>query len=124
MVSSCRQTKYIEKPVVVTVHDTIQDTRIEHDSIYITDTVRESITVSGDTVYRDREHVVTKYKERQIHDTSYVVNENVVEVPTIIEKVIEKPLKWHQKALQFLGCLVVIAALGFVMAFFVNKKQK
>ena len=100
---SCSTIRYVEVPTVKVVHDTITESVTLRDSIHVVD----HIYTQGDSVYRDRWH----YIERRSTDTVFIAREVPVEVAKPYEVVVEKPLAWWQRLLQWVGgvCLLLLA---------------
>ena len=106
MCSSCTTTQYI--PVIEQHTDTVIQTKVLHDSIYINDST--VIIEKGDTVTVERWH--TKYVLRELHDTTYISKTDTIPAPYPVEtiKEVEKPLAWWQKTLMWMG----VALIGIV----------
>ena len=106
MCTGCTTTQYI--PVIEHHTDTLIQTKVVHDSIYINDST--VITEKGDTVRIEKWH--TKYVEKQVHDTTYVSKTDTVPVPYPVETIREvaQPLAWWQKTLMWLG----VALIGII----------
>ena len=105
MCSSCTTMKYI--PVIEHQTDTLIQTKLVHDSIYINDST--VITEKGDTVRIEKWH--TKYIEKQVHDTTYVAKHDSIPVPyEVIKEVPRKrsTLDWVLTITGFLSILAVI----------------
>ena len=105
MCSSCTTMKYI--PVIEHQTDTLIQTKLVHDSIYINDST--VITEKGDTVRIEKWH--TKYIEKQVHDTTYVAKHDSIPVPyEVIKEVPRKrsTLDWVLSITGFLSILAVI----------------
>ena len=60
----CSTTKYV--PVETIKRDTVYQSKIEHDSVYLHDSVYVKEWQKGDTVYRDRDRWHTKYVEKEL----------------------------------------------------------
>lgn len=130
---SCKPTKEVqvervEVPVVVTQEHSTESTKIDivRDTIRQRDSViyRDSVyhLVKGDTVIIERWHYTTNHHHYEASnaaarvDTLIKVDSIQVPVEVVREKVVtkieevEKPLKWWQKALMWMGlgllCLV------------------
>ena len=103
--SSCTTTQYIPVPEYHT--DTLIQTKVVHDSIYINDST--VITEKGDTVTIEKWH--TKYVEKQIHDTTYVSKTDTVAKPYPVVKEVEKDLHWWQKMLMICGTVFFLSLL-------------
>ena len=88
---SCTTTKYV--PVIEHHTDTLIQTNIQRDSIYVHDSI--SVTQKGDTVLMDRWH--TKYVEKQVHDTTYISKTDNIPLPYPVEKEVPAELTWWQQ---------------------------
>lgn len=78
-------------------HDTLYRERVRTDSISVHDSVFIHEYQKGDTVYRDRDHWHTLWKERIVRDTAYVSRTDTI--TKNIEAVKEQPIsgwKWFQ----------------------------
>ena len=104
LLSGCSP-KVIENTIVKTdtcyVEKWRRDSIFQHDSIYVHEYTK------GDTVYRDRDRWITKYKEVFIRDTAYISRTDTI-TNTKIEKV-EKALSGWQWFQIWAGRLVLIA---------------
>lgn len=91
MLTGCKQVEY----VTVTEHhtDTLVQTRVEHDSIHVSDST--VIYTNGDTVFRDRWH--TEYRDRWLHDTTYISKTDSVPKPYPVVKEVPAQLTWWQQ---------------------------
>ena len=110
MCSSCTTTQYI--PLIEHHTDTLIQTKVQHDSIYINDST--VITEKGDTVTVERWHM--KYVLRELHDTTYVSKTDTVPVPYPVEtiKEVAQQLAWWQKTLMWLGVAMIAVFLIWV----------
>lgn len=104
MCSSCTTTQYI--PVIEHHTDTLIQTKVQHDSIYINDST--VITEKGDTVKIEKWH--TKYVEKQVHDTTYVAKRDSVPYPVEVVKEVQRPLAKTQ---------ITMMVIGFICTFLV-----
>lgn len=102
---SCTTTKYV--PIVEHHTDTLIQTNVQRDSIYVHDSI--SVTQKGDTIRIDRWH--TKYVEKQVHDTTFVSKTDSIPQPYPVEVKVEKQLTWWQNVKLHLGGIVVWCAL-------------
>ena len=102
MCSSCTTTQYVPVPEYHT--DTLIQTKVVHDSIYINDST--VITEKGDTVRIEKWH--TKYVQKDVHDTTYISKHDTVPQPYPVTEYVEKPLEWWQKTLMYLGGLLIV----------------
>ena len=107
--SSCRTVRVVEQ-VPVHVHDTLRLTQTLRDSIYI-DHFRE-VTKKNDTIYVTDSVAVVKYS--LITDTAY----RYVEMPVTITRTetveVEKPLRWWQKGLMWIGVVGLMGLMGLI----------
>lgn len=117
LLSSCTTTKYVEVPVVKT--DTLIVTDHQRDSVYLHDSI--TIKQQGDTIWVQEWH--TKYKLREVHDTTIVATHDTIAKPYPIIEYEEKPLSWWQRTIQYLGYIALAAiALGIVLLIIKIKK--
>jgi hypothetical protein len=100
----------------VPIHDTVRETRVSRDSIYI-DRWRTEY-VDGDTVYVTNE--VTKVVTKYVTDTAYRYVEKPVPVTRTVE--VKKPLTWWQKTQQG-GFWVLLAAIAAVIGVKILRKR-
>lgn len=77
------------------------------DSIWLHDSIH--IKEGGDTVWIERWH--TKYREKQVHDTTYISKTDSVPIPYPVEVKVPRELSWWQKALQRTGGIALILLL-------------
>jgi hypothetical protein len=106
MCSSCTTTQYI--PVIEHHTDTLIQTKVQKDSIYVHDSV--TVNQKGDTVRIEKWH--TKWVNHLEHDTTYISKTDTIPLPYPVEtiKEVEKPLSWWQKTLMWLG----VALIGII----------
>lgn len=99
-IQGCRTVEYV--PVhtndTIIVNNYIRDSIKEKDSVYVYH--------NQDTVYIYREKLA--YKDRLVHDT--IIHSKYIEKPVEVIKTqyIEKEMKWWQKSLMALGCLLIL----------------
>lgn len=133
LLMSCKPTKEIqiervEVPVVVTQEHTVESVKIDH----VRDTLiqRDSVYyyVKGDTTIIEKWHhtqgntIVTRVDTLHVYDSvPYPVEVVKEKVVTKIEKV-EKPLKWYQKTMIWIGGLAMIVG-ALVIAWKVGRKK-
>ena len=79
----------------------IRDSIYLHDSIYIRD--------KGDTVWIERWH--TRWRDRTVHDTTYISKTDSVPVPYPVIQEVPKPLAWWQSLLIRIGAGTVAILL-------------
>ena len=98
----------VEVPVYV--HDTAYLAKEVHDSIYIDRW--HTIEVKGDTVFVTNEQITVKL--RTITDTAYKYVEKPVTVTVEQIKEVEKPLRWWQKGLMWIGVVGLMGLMGLI----------
>ena len=114
----CSTTKYV--PVETIKRDTVYQSKIERDSVYLHDSVYVKEWQKGDTIYRDRDRWHTKYVEKEVHDTLYQsrVDSIAVSYP------VEKELTWWQaKKIEF-GELAMVVMAGLLCFVVIKSKLK
>ena len=124
--TSCRTVKYIDRTVVdsTEIAVPITNTKIEYrdrflyDSIYVHDSIFTFI--KGDTVY------ISKNKEtnRLVNKDNTIIKTDTIKVPVEITKTVTKTeiqikevnrLYWWQKGLIYLGLIVLISGIVFLI---------
>lgn len=126
IVTACTTTKYIEVEKEVPVE--IEKVRTEYinqyykDSVFIHDSIDRYI--AGDTVFLTKYKYIYKYQNR----TDTVCKTDSIEVPVEFKTTevqvqeVEKPLKWYQSCLMYLGfSCICIAILMFVINKYIKK---
>lgn len=109
---ACSSIKYVPTYQKDTVYVATHNQTVQKDSIFI---FKDRITKEkGDTVYITE--TLTKYRDRwrdrEVHDTTYV---DKVRVDTVVET-IEKPLTFMQKFFINFGkvfCVILVLLLGY-----------
>lgn len=89
--SGCKSVEYV--PVIEHKTDTLIQTKLQKDSIYMHDSV--TVSQKGDTVWVDRWHI--KCVNHLEHDTTYISKRDSVPVPYPVTEYVEKELSWWQK---------------------------
>ena len=115
----CRTVRVVEQ-VPVHVHDTLRLTQTLRDSIYI-DHFRE-VTKKNDTIYITDSIAVIKYS--LITDTAYRYIERPVTVTRTEQVEVEKPLRWWQKTLMYIGVAVLVILLAAAAIWWVHRRYK
>lgn len=105
--SGCRSVKTVPTEKTVYIESVNRDTLLKRDSIYVHDSIYTH--QKGDTVYRDRWHRETVYKEIYRNKTDTCTRRDSIAVPYAVEKALSKwertQLKW---ASWWLGALCMI----------------
>lgn len=126
ILTSCRTVKYIDRTVVdsTEIAVPITNTKIEYrdrflyDSIYVHDSIFTFI--KGDTVY------ISKNKEtnRLVNKDNTIIKTDTIKVPVEITKTVTKTeiqikevnrLYWWQKGLIYLGLIMLISGIVFLI---------
>ena len=102
----CKSVEYV--PVIEHHTDTLIQTKVQHDSIYINDST--VITENGDTVKIEKWH--TKYVEKQVHDTLYIAKNDTVPQPYPVIKEVPAELTWWQQFRLHLANILIYVLLG------------
>lgn len=109
LLSGCKSLKQtVEVPVYV--HDTAYLAKEVHDSTFIDRW--HTVEVKGDTVFVTNEQITVKL--RTITDTAYKYVEKPVTVTVEQIKEVEKPLRWWQKGLMWMGVVGLMGLMGLI----------
>ena len=117
LLSGCTTTKYITVPVSHT--DTLIITKQQRDSIYLKDSTHVSEQQRGDTIILKITKFLTKYHDREVHDTLYQSRTDTVPMPYPVPEYVEKQLSWWQKTRLrmgeiLMGLIGLIAIIGLI----------
>ena len=98
LLAGCKTIKYV--PVESHTTDTLYQVKVQHDSIHTTDSIyiHEWASVTGDTIYRDRDHWHTSWRDRWRVDTLYKSHTDTIAVPYPVEKPLNR---WQQFCLDY-----------------------
>lgn len=99
---SCSTVKYV--PVETIKNDSIYIAQVEHDSIYVKDSIY--IKESADTVWVNR--VQWKYRDRVVRDTVRVAQDRFVEKAVEVER---KLTSWQSVKMSVGGYAIVCSAI-------------
>jgi hypothetical protein len=105
-------------PVIEHHTDTLIQTKVQHDSIYINDST--VITEKGDTVKIEKWH--TKYVEKQVHDTLYIAKNDTVPQPYPVIKEVPAELSWWQQTRLHIANILLLALLIVGIGWIIKKK--
>ena len=114
MCSSCTTTKYV--PVIEHHTDTLIQTKVQKDSIYVHDSV--TVSQKGDTVRIEKWH--TKYVSKEVHDTTYISKTDSVPVPYEVVKEVHRKRSTVDWVLTIMGMLSILGIIVWV----VNKVKR
>ena len=112
--SSCTTTQYV--PVIEHRTDTLIQTNLQHDSIYVHDSIM--VSQQGDTVRIEKWH--TKYVEKQVHDTTYIAKVDTIR--EVFTNEVEKPLTWWQQTKMHIGA-IALYLLALLVIIWVAKRH-
>lgn len=117
VMTGCKQVEYVAVQQQHT--DTLWQSHILRDSIYVHDSTY--VFERGDTVMVEKWH--TKYKLKEVHDTTYVATHDTIPAPYPVEvvKEVEKDLSWWQQTRMHIGG-VVIWLIGIVAVVWMIKR--
>ena len=110
--SSCTTTKYV--PVIEHHTDTLIQTKVQKDSVFMHDSVE--VRIAGDTVTIDRWH--TKYISKEVHDTIYQSKTDSVPAPYPVEVIKEVPAEltmWQLLKMKVGGAAIILLLLAFAI---------
>ena len=110
--SSCTTTKYV--PVIEHHTDTLIQTKVQKDSVFMHHSVE--VRIAGDTVTIDRWH--TKYISKEVHDTIYQSKTDSVPAPYPVEVIKEVPAEltmWQRLKMKVGGAAIILLLLAFAI---------
>lgn len=109
---SCTTTQYV--PVIEHKTDTLIQTRLQRDSIYLKDSTHVSVKQNGDTLVIERDRWHTKYVEKQVRDTTYISKTDTVPAPYPVIKEVPRQRSTTEKALAGLGMLTLLGGIIWI----------
>lgn len=117
LLTGCRgATEYVAVEKVVERTDTVREVRLLRDTAHVRDSVFLTQYLRGDTMYVVKYKERVEYRERVKRDTVYRSKRDSVAVPVPypveVVKEVEKPLKWWQEGLMWIGALAMLVAVG------------
>ena len=115
LMSGCKQTEYVYVPTHST--DTLYINKVQRDSIKVHDSIYVHEWTKGDTIFVESSKWLTKYVEKEVHDTIYQAKHDSVPVPYPVPQYVEKELTWWQRTkmkagIAFIVLLVASALFG------------
>ena len=113
--SGCTTTRYV--PVEHHTTDTVYQSKLQRDSIWLHDSIH--VSEKGDTIRIERWR--TKYMEREVHDTLYQSKCDSIPVPYEVIKEVPRKLSATQTAMMLIGLLTVIGIVLYIV-FWIKKK--
>lgn len=106
--SSCTQTKYVEKMVEVVKRDTLYQIKIKRDSIHLKDSIYLNVYTKGDTVYRDKYRERIQYINKLKTDTVYKSKVDTVYKNVTVEKIVQSPGTWFFDLVKFIAAILLL----------------
>lgn len=102
---SCKTTEYVQVPVVH--NDTLIQTKILKDSVWIKDSTH--VSEKGDTVRIHHWH--TEFVKKEVRDTIYQSKTDSIPYPVEVIKEVPADLTWWQKTRLYLANIMLVALL-------------
>jgi hypothetical protein len=109
LMCSCKTIEYVPVVEKEVHHDSIYFTKVQRDSVWLHDSI--AVKEKGDTVRIEKWH--TKYREKQVHDTTYVAKIDSIPVPYEVIKEVPAKLSKTQKGLILIGIMTLMAGVIF-----------
>jgi hypothetical protein len=106
--SSCTTTRYV--PVEHHTTDTLIQTKVQKDSVWLHDSIH--VSEKGDTIRIERWH--TKYIEREVHDTLYRAKTDSIPVPYEVIKEVPRKSTWFERTMFSVGIIALMALALFL----------
>ena len=113
ILTACTTTKYVTVPEYHT--DTLIQTSVQRDSIYMHDSVWVNQYQKGDTIFVESGKWLTKYIERIKTDTIYQSRTDSVGVPYPVEVQVPRQLTWWQRTRMYAGNVLLVLLSGIVI---------
>lgn len=110
LLGSCKSVEYV--PVIEHHTDTLIQTKIVKDSVYLKDSTH--VSEKNDTV--KIEHWHTEFLKKEVHDTLYISKTDSVPAPYPVEKEVPAELTWWQQTRIHLAniLLYLLALCGII----------
>lgn len=108
--SSCTTTQYV--PVIEHKTDTLIQTKVQKDSIWLHDSVH--VTEKDDTVRIEKWH--TKYVKKQVHDTTYISKTDTVPQPYPVVKEVPRKRTTTDWVLMIAGLIAILGVIVWVVS--------
>ena len=109
---SCTTTEYVTVEKIK--HDTTYISKLQRDSVWLHDSIYVHEWTNGDTIFVESRKWLTKYVEKQVHDTIYQHRVDSIPAPYPVIKEVEKPLTKTQTGLMIVGCLSMMALIVYI----------
>ena len=108
---SCKSVEYV--PVIEHQTDTLIETKIVKDSVYLKDSIH--VSEKNDTVKIERWH--TEFLMKEVHDTVYISKTDSIPVPYPVEVIKEVPTEltmWEQLKMKVGGIAILLCIFAFL----------
>lgn len=105
LLGSCKSVEYV--PVIEHHTDTLIQTKIVKDSVYMKDSTH--VSEKGDTV--KIEHWHTEFLKKEVHDTTYISKTDTIPQPYPVIKEVPAELNWWQRLKMRAGGLAILLCL-------------
>ena len=114
----CKSIEYV--PVIEHRTDTLIQTNVRHDSIYLKDSTH--VSERGDTVRIEHWH--TEFIKKEVRDTVYQSKTDSVPAPYPVEKRVEvaAPLTWWQQTRIYIGNIAIFATIILLIILILKRK--
>ena len=122
MLSGCTTTKYVTVPEYHT--DTLIQTKVQKDSIWLHDSIYVHEWTKGDTIFVESRKWLTKYVDHEVHDTTYVSKTDSIPYPVEVTKEVPAQLTWWQQARIHVGGIVIYGLLIILIIYIFKLYRK
>lgn len=112
--TSCTTTRYV--PVEHHTTDTVYQSKLQRDSVWLHDSIR--VSEKGDTIRIERWR--TKYISKEVHDTLYQATHDSIPVPYPVEKLVPRERGKMEWVLILAGCIAIVVMFLWI----VNKLKR
>ena len=106
--SSCTTTRYV--PVEHHTTDTVYQSKLQRDSIWLHDSIH--VSEKGDTIRIERWR--TKYIEREVHDTLYRAKTDSIPVPYEVVKEVPRKKSKFEIVVFTIGIIAIMGLIIFI----------
>ena len=120
LLSGCTTTKYVPVPEYHT--DTLIQTKVLKDSVWLHDSVYVHEYQKGDTIFSTTIKWSTKYVEREVHDTTHVSKTDSIPYPVEVTKEVPANLTWWQQTRLHLAN-IMLWLLALLAVIYIGKKH-
>ena len=120
LLQGCKSVEYV--PVVSHHTDTVRVNHTERDSVWVW--CHDSIVTKerSDTVTVERWHWRDRWRERAVHDTTYISKTDTVPAPYPVEKEVPAELTWWQQTRIHLANILLYMLAFYVIYRIIRKR--